>query len=383
MYAAVDPTRRPKFLRFREATGNPIGQHNIDVATGQRPTLRREYFDQITGEVIERGEWVERVQYNDGQDEDPSIGDTIEIQSVCPRDCVDDLYLSKSYYLVAEDDNPSKEAFVIIREALRKRNAVGLGEVKLKTGPCCLMLQPRNNGIVAIALRYPNEEVRDPTDYFSKLSDITAPPALIDLASQLFKISEGWPPKINTKKTIREPLPTAPTIAPSVFYRGNASGERPHVGAVFTTDEKRARQYMREDGSLWRWDIPQNNRAITAKKRGDHFTIELTAEYSGEVVEIERGGNVASEIMRDQDLIDEIDNLIGTINTLLDQVGSENLFDRFWSRGFVKDLSEISLQFEDRGYITNEQREALNQIHDTLFSICSKLESKFLRQYGM
>jgi DNA end-binding protein Ku len=102
-----------------------------------------------------------------------------------PRDEVDEIFLDESYYIVPTD-KVGTEAFAVIREAMRKEDLVGLARVVLYRRERILMLQPRDEGLMATALRY-RAEVRKEKNYFSDISDVKVPADMLDLAVHILK----------------------------------------------------------------------------------------------------------------------------------------------------------------------------------------------------
>ena len=151
---------------------------------------------------------------------------TIDIESFVPREEVDEIYLDKSFYIVP-DDEVAYEAFAVIREAMKKKDMVGLGRVVMHRRERLLMLQSRGKGIVATALRYKNE-VRDEDDYFDDIPNVKVPPDMIKLAEHILEQKKGHfdPEKfedryedalralIKAKRAGKEP-PTSPAPKPS------------------------------------------------------------------------------------------------------------------------------------------------------------------------
>src|SRR5436853_3665012 len=149
------------------STSSRIRLHIINRETGNR--IRNQAIDSETGEVVENENKVKGYEVDDGkyvlleEDELDEVAlestHTIDIESFVPREEVDEIYLDESFYLVP-NDKVSLEAFAVIREAMRKKEMVGIARVVLYRRERLLMLQPRGKGLLATALRY-RSEVRD------------------------------------------------------------------------------------------------------------------------------------------------------------------------------------------------------------------------------
>src|SRR4030095_104245 len=146
------------------STSSRVRLHIINRETGNR--IRNQAIDSETGDVVENESKVKGYELDSGkyvlleEDELDEVAlestHTIDLESFVPRGEVDELYLDESFYLVPNDE-VAYEAFAVIREAMRKKDWVGLGRVVTHRRERLLMLQSRGKGIAATALRYKNE----------------------------------------------------------------------------------------------------------------------------------------------------------------------------------------------------------------------------------
>jgi DNA end-binding protein Ku len=216
------------------STASRIRLNIINRETGNR--IRNQAIDSETGDVVEDENKVKGYAAKDGkyvlleEDELDEVAlestHTVDIESFVPRDEVDEIYLDESFYVVP-DDEVAYEAFAVIREAMKKKNVVGLGRVVMHRRERLLMLQPRGKGIAATALRY-KPEVRKETAYFDEIPATRIPADMIQLAEHILEKKEGRfdPSKfedryegaltalIKAKRAGKEP-PTSPAPKPS------------------------------------------------------------------------------------------------------------------------------------------------------------------------
>jgi DNA end-binding protein Ku len=216
------------------STAGRIRLHIINRETGNR--IRNQAIDSETGDVVEDENKVKGYEVEDGQHvllEDEELDEvalesthTLEIESFIERDEVDEIYLDESLYIVPNDE-VAYEAFAVIREAMRKKNMVGLGRVVMHRRERLLMLQPRGKGIAATALRY-KAEVRNEHAYFDDIPATKVPHDMLQLAEHILQQKRGrFDPArfedryeqaltalIKAKRAGKEP-PTAPTPQPS------------------------------------------------------------------------------------------------------------------------------------------------------------------------
>jgi len=216
------------------STSNRIRLNIINRETGNR--IRNQAVDAETGEVVENENKVKGYEVDDGRYvllEDEELDEvalesthTIEIESFVKRNEVDEIYLDESFYIVPNDE-VAYEAFAVIREAMKKKDMVGLGRVVMHRRERLLMLQPRGKGISATALRY-KPEVRKEDAYFDEIPATKVPNDMLQLAEHILEQKKGHfdPAKfedryedalsalIKAKRAGKEP-PTSPTPKPS------------------------------------------------------------------------------------------------------------------------------------------------------------------------
>jgi DNA end-binding protein Ku len=114
---------------------------------------------------------------------------TIEIDEFVPKKEIDELYLNTPYYIVP-DGEVGQQAFAVIREAIREEGMVALAKVVFTSREHVIALEPRDEGMLGITLRYPYE-VRKPEDYFGDIPDEKIPKDMLELATHIVKTKIG------------------------------------------------------------------------------------------------------------------------------------------------------------------------------------------------
>jgi DNA end-binding protein Ku len=187
----------PVALYPASSSSERIALRGINKQTGNR--LKQQMVDSVTGEPVpseERGKGYEvgRDRYLPVEEEELEriaieSSHTIDIDRFVPREEIDPRYFDAPYY-VAPTDAVGQEAFAVIREAMRKKNMVGLGRVVLYRRERILMLEPLEQGLMATSLRYAYE-VRDHKPYFEDLPNIELPKEMLDLAAHILDTKAG------------------------------------------------------------------------------------------------------------------------------------------------------------------------------------------------
>ena len=108
---------------------------------------------------------------------------TLELTQFVDAHEIDAIYYDKPYYVVPADDL-AEEAFVVLREALRKAKKVGLGQLALRGREYVVSLKPCGRGMVLETLRYA-DEVNKAASYFRDIGDEKPDEDLLDLATTL------------------------------------------------------------------------------------------------------------------------------------------------------------------------------------------------------
>jgi len=102
---------------------------------------------------------------------------------------IDPVYFDKPYYVVPADDL-AEEAFVVIREALRKAKKIGVGQLAMRGQEYVVALKPCGRGMLIETLRY-DDEVNRANSYFRDIGDHKPDPDLLDMASTLIERKVG------------------------------------------------------------------------------------------------------------------------------------------------------------------------------------------------
>jgi DNA end-binding protein Ku len=108
---------------------------------------------------------------------------TLELTQFVDAHEIDVLYFEKPYYVVPADDL-AEEAFIVLREALKRTKKVGLGQLTLRGREYIISLKPCGRGIILETLRY-SDEVNKAQSYFRDISDAKPDEELLDLAETL------------------------------------------------------------------------------------------------------------------------------------------------------------------------------------------------------
>lgn len=177
-------------------SGAQIAFHQVHEPSGQR--IKYEKVVPGVGPV-DLDEIVKGFEYEKGhyvlleQDEIDAVKleskKTLELTQFVDADEIDVLYYEKPYFVVPADDL-AEEAFVVLREALRRSRKVGLGQLAMRGREYVVSLKPCGRGMVLETLRYA-DEVNKAQGYFRDIPDIEPDAELLGLAESLIEKKAG------------------------------------------------------------------------------------------------------------------------------------------------------------------------------------------------
>ena len=183
IYSATKSGAAVSFKQIHEPSGQPI--HYDKVVTGVGPVDADEI---MKGYEIEKGEYVLL-----DQDEIDAVKleskKTLELTQFVDASDIDVLYYEKPYFVVPADDL-AEEAFIVLREALRRTKKVGLGQLAMRGREYVVSLKPCGRGMVLETLRYA-DEVHKAQGYFRDIPDDKPSEELLELAEALITKRSG------------------------------------------------------------------------------------------------------------------------------------------------------------------------------------------------
>ena len=179
IYAATKSGAKIAFRQIHEPSGQPLSYEK--TAAGVGPVDKD---DIISGYEVSKGNFI---LLEDREIEAVKIESkkTLELVQFVKADEIDPLYFEKPYY-VAPADDLAEEAFVVLREALRKAGKVGLGQLSIRGSEKLVALKPCGKGLLLETLRYA-DEVRKGQSFFTEVSETKPRTDLLDLATTLIE----------------------------------------------------------------------------------------------------------------------------------------------------------------------------------------------------
>ncbi|MEO7564364.1 MAG: Ku protein [Sphingomicrobium sp.] len=176
--------------------GKSIAFHQIHEPSGQRVRYEKvvpgigpvDRDDILKGYEVEKGEYVlldpeeiEKVKLESRK--------TLDLTQFVDMSDIDPIYYDKPYFVVPADDL-AEEAFVVLRDALKRTKKVGIGQLAMRGQEYVVSLKPCGRGMVLETLRYA-DEVNKAASYFREISDSKPDSDLLDMAEALIEKKAG------------------------------------------------------------------------------------------------------------------------------------------------------------------------------------------------
>ncbi len=176
--------------------GRSIAFHQVHEPSGQRVRYEKvvpgigpvDRDDILKGYEVDKGEYVlldpeeiEKVKLESRK--------TLELTQFVDLTEIDPIYYDKPYF-VAPADDLAEEAFVVLREALKRTKKVGIGQLAMRGQEYVVSLKACGRGMVLETLRYA-DEVNKASSYFRDFGDAKPDADLLELAETLIEKKAG------------------------------------------------------------------------------------------------------------------------------------------------------------------------------------------------
>lgn len=183
---------------------NDLRFHLLDSKTKSR--VRYQRVSEETGKEVPWNDIVKGYEYEKDSyiivDEQafakasPDLFKSIDIDEFVDLKDIDNLYYSKPYYLQPESKN--KKAYVLLREALKNMNKVGVAKVIIRTKESLSLIIPHDHALLLYLIHFADEireedEINVPKDDIKTYKIATKE---IKMAESLIKdMSTKWKPE--------------------------------------------------------------------------------------------------------------------------------------------------------------------------------------------
>ena len=177
IYTATKRGAQIAFKQIHEPSGKTVHYQKVVDGIGAI-----EADDIRKGFEIEKGEYV-LLEQDEIDGVKLESRKTLELTQFVEAHEIDVLYYEKPYYVVPADDL-AEEAYIVLRDALRRSKKVGLGQLAMRGREYIVSLKPCGRGMILETLRYA-DEVAKATGFFRDIGDDKPDAELLDLAQSL------------------------------------------------------------------------------------------------------------------------------------------------------------------------------------------------------
>jgi DNA end-binding protein Ku len=182
--------RRSEEIHFRQLDKkdlSPIKYERLNSSTG-KPV---EWKDIVKGYEYEPDNFV-ILEPEDLKKANVKATQTLDIQDFVPVDQIDPAFFETPYYVVPQ--KRAQKAYVLLREALKKKNAVAIATFVLRTREHLCSLMPVGDAIMLEVLRF-GHELRKPKDMPLPGKDSSIGERELAMAEQLIEgMMTDWEP---------------------------------------------------------------------------------------------------------------------------------------------------------------------------------------------
>ncbi|WP_196258681.1 Ku protein [Pelagibacterium limicola] len=179
LYSTSKAGARLAFRQIHEPSGKPVKYEKVVPGIG--PVDADEI---IKGFEYEKGSYV---LLTDAEIDAVKLKTrkTLELVQFVGACDIDPIYFDKAYYVVPQDEL-AEDAFRVVRDALRKTQTVGLGQIALRGREYLTALKPCGSGMLLETLHY-EDEIRKSDPFFSSIKKAAAEKDLVSVATELIE----------------------------------------------------------------------------------------------------------------------------------------------------------------------------------------------------
>ena len=171
-------------------SGAKISFHQIHKPSGSRiryekvvPGIGPVNTDEIVkGYEIEKGKYV-LLEDKEIDDLKLEAKKTIDLVQFVDSNEIDPIYFERPFFVLPQEDEDD-EAFIVLRDALKKTKKIGLGQIVIRGQGSIVALKPCGKGLLLETLRYA-DEVKKADSAFTGIKEAKTDEDMVELAEEL------------------------------------------------------------------------------------------------------------------------------------------------------------------------------------------------------
>jgi DNA end-binding protein Ku len=173
-------------------TGAKISFHQVHKPSGARIRYQKVVPDigPVENDEIVKGYELEKGKYVLLEDKEIDklkleAKKTLELVQFVGAHEIDSMYFERPFFVLPDEDEDN-EAFIVLRDALKRTKKIGLGQIVIRGKGTIVALRPCGKGMMLETLRYA-DEVKKPESVFSDIKGEKPAEDMVDLAEELIK----------------------------------------------------------------------------------------------------------------------------------------------------------------------------------------------------
>ena len=179
LFPATKSTSKISFNQVHKPSGKRIRYEKVVPGIGPVDT-----DDIVKGYEVSKGKFV---LLSDDELDDVKLEakKTMDLVQFVDQNEIDPIYFERPFFVLPDDDNEdAEEAYIVLREALKKTKKVGLGQLVIRGKSSIVALKACGKGLLIETLRYA-DEVKKADSFFSEIPKVDTNKELIGLAEEL------------------------------------------------------------------------------------------------------------------------------------------------------------------------------------------------------
>jgi DNA end-binding protein Ku len=173
-------------------TGAKISFHQIHKPSGARIRYQKvvpdigpvDTDDIVKGYELEKGKYV-LLEDKEIDKLKLEAKKTLDLVQFVGANEIDPIYFERPFFVLPEDEEDD-EAFIVLREALKKTKKIGLGQIVIRGKGTIVALKACGKGMLLETLRYA-DELKKADSAFSKIKSEKPDDDMLDLAEELIE----------------------------------------------------------------------------------------------------------------------------------------------------------------------------------------------------
>lgn len=195
---ATKSSSRISFNQIHEPSGKRIRYEKVVPGIG--PV---EAEDIVKGYEVEKGKYV-LLTDKEINDLKLEAKKSVDLVQFVDEDAIDPVYFERPFFILPdEEDEDATEAYLVLREALKKTKKIALGQIVVRGQGSIVAIKPSGKGLMMETLRYA-DEVKKPDTAFDDIPAKKVDADLVELAEELIdkRTSDFQPEKFKDTYTV-------------------------------------------------------------------------------------------------------------------------------------------------------------------------------------